>query len=144
VPRFARLNVIASVQPIHQPSDMFVADRTLGKRARWTYPFRSLLDSGAHLYFGSDCPVETLDPLRGIHAAVTRQNENGEPADGWYPEERISVPAAVSAYTRTAHPSDWVVLSRNIFEIPPREILETRVEYTIVGGNIVYAANQDA
>lgn len=144
VPRFARLNVIASVQPIHQPSDMFVADRTLGKRARWTYPFRSLLDSGASLYFGSDCPVETLDPLRGIHAAVTRQNENGEPADGWYPEERISVPEAVSAYTRTAHPSDWVVLSRNIFEIPPREILETRVEYTIVGGNIVYAANQDA
>jgi predicted amidohydrolase YtcJ len=119
---------------------MFVADRAIGKRARWTYPFRSLLDSGASLLFGSDCPVETLDPLRGIHAAVTRQNENGEPTGGWYPEERITVAEAVRAFTWTAHPADWVVLSRNIFEIPPDEILRTKVEYTIVGGKIVYSA----
>ena len=91
LPRFKELNVIASMQPVHQPSDMWVADRVLGKeRARWTYAARALQEAGATLAFGSDCPVEPLDPLPGIHAAVTRQNDKGEPAEGWYPEQRIS------------------------------------------------------
>lgn len=148
IPRFRQSNIVASMQPIHQPSDMFVADRLLGARGRYTYAFKSLLDSGATLWFGSDCPVETLDPMRGIHAAVTRQNERGEPTNGWYPEERLGVTQAVAAYyaPRPSQPpgqgpgalGDWVVLSDNIFEIPPAEILNTRVEFTFAGGNMVY------
>lgn len=155
VGRFRELNVIASMQPIHQPSDMLVADAVLGRdRAAWTYAFKSLLEAGATLAFGSDAPVERLEPLLGIHAAVTRQNEQGNPPGGWYPEQRISVADAVRAYTTGAaiasgdlqragtltvgKRADVIVLARNIFEISPQEILNTSVVYTISGGNIVY------
>ena len=150
LPRFKELNVTASMQPIHAPSDYRMAERLLGKRARYSYAFRSLLGAGAKLIFGSDCPVETLDPLAGIHAAVTRQRVDGDPAGGWFPEERVSVEEAVGAYTRPLRagsgqgengaPGDCVVLSQDIFSIPPREILETKIEYTIAGGQFVYAA----
>ena len=89
IPRFAALNVIASMQPIHATSDYKMADDLLGARARYAYAFKSLLNVGARLAFGSDCPVETLDPWVGIHAAVTRERANGEPRGGWYPEEKI-------------------------------------------------------
>lgn len=155
VERFRELNVIASMQPIHQPADMFVTDSLLGpERAAWTYAFKALQDAGATLAFGSDAPVERLEPLLGIHAAVTRQNEQGDPPDGWYPEQRISVMDAVRAYTLGAamasgdaaragslsigKRADAVVLSQNIFEIPPREILNTHLVYTISGGKIVH------
>ncbi len=155
LPRFAQLNVIASMQPIHQPGDMRVADKLLGpERARYTYALNSLRQAGATLAFGSDCPVERFEPLHGIHAAVTRQNEAGEPREGWYPAERLSVEAAVEGFTRGAalaagdgahagalkvgRRADALVLSQNIFEIPPREILQTQVEYTIVGGEVVF------
>jgi predicted amidohydrolase YtcJ len=95
--------------------------------------------------FGSDCPVETLDPLVGIHAAVTRERASGEPRGGWYPEEKLTVEEAVRAYSAPLHDGtlgDCIVLSRDIFAIPPREILNTRVEYTIVGGKIVYSAEE--
>jgi predicted amidohydrolase YtcJ len=154
--RFARLNVIASMQPIHQPSDMRMADILLGEgRARWTYAFNSLRNAGATLAFGSDCPVERFDPVKGIHAAVARQNESGDPPGGWFPEERLSVQAAVEGFTRGAaiaagdtlhsgsiaigHQADAVILSRNIYEIPPDEIRLTEVDYTIVGGEVVCA-----
>jgi len=156
VARFRALNVFASMQPLHQPSDMFVADALLGReRAAWTYAFKALLDAGATLAFGSDCPVEKLDPLLGIHAAVTRQNAAGEPAQGWYPEQRISVLDAVRAYTLGAAQSvgddmragsltvgkraDVVVWNENIFEIPAREILHVTVTHTLSGGQVVYA-----
>jgi predicted amidohydrolase YtcJ len=84
IPRFRALNVIASMQPIHATSDYKMADQLLGARARYAYAFKSLLNAGATLVFGSDCPVETLDPLAGIHAAVTRERANGEPRGGWY------------------------------------------------------------
>jgi predicted amidohydrolase YtcJ len=154
IPRLKELGIIASMQPIHATSDMMMADRYWGERARYSYAWRSLLDSGARLAFGSDCPVESLDPLMGIHAALTRQRASGEPEGGWYPQERISVAEAVHAYTlgaayasgeEMAHGSispgklaDLVVLSGDIFEIPPREILETKVVYTIFDGQIVY------
>ncbi len=157
VTRFRALNVFASMQPIHQPSDMFVADAVLGPtRAAWTYAFRSLLDAGAALAFGSDAPVEKLDPLLGIHAAVTRQNAQGEPADGWYPAQKISVMDAVRAYTLGAAQAggdemragalavgkrgDIVVLNQNIFELPAREIQHATVAYTLSGGQVVYSA----
>ncbi len=156
LPRFRALGVIASMQPIHATSDYKMADRFLGARARYAYAFKSLLNAGARVVFGSDCPVETLDPWAGIHAAVTRERADGEPRGGWYPEEKLSVeeavraylppPLAVAQFATVTSPvfdrggSDWIVLSQDIFEIPPREILSTRVEYTIVGGKIVYAA----
>lgn len=148
LPRFRELNVIASMQPIHATSDYRMADQLLGARARYSYAFKTLLSAGATVIFGSDCPVETLDPLAGIHAAVTRERKNGEPRGGWYPGEKLGVADAVRAYsTYPLTPSlsgkghgDCVILSQDIFTIPPREILNTRVDYTIVDGNIVYAA----
>jgi predicted amidohydrolase YtcJ len=153
--RFRELNVIASMQPLHQPADMFVADVLLGpERSAWTYAFKSLQDAGATLAFGSDCPVERIDPLWGIHAAVTRQNEHGLPENGWYPEQKVSVMDAVRAYTLGAarasgdepragsltpgKRADVVVLDHDIFRIPPHEILDTGVVYTISGGKIVH------
>lgn len=144
LPRFRALNVIASMQPIHATSDYKVADQLIGSRARYTYAFKSLLNAGATLIFGSDCPVETLDPLAGIHAAVTRERKNGEPRGGWYPEEKLAIDEAVQAYAdsplKPGGKADCVILSQDIFTIPPGEILNTQVDYTIVGGNVVYAA----
>ncbi len=138
LPRLGALGVIASMQPIHATSDYQMADEFLGARARYAYAFKSLLSTGARLVFGSDCPVETLDPFVGLHAAVTRERANGEPPGGWYPEEKLSVAEAVRAYIgaplRVGGLGDAIVLSRDIFTVPPREILATRVEWTIVGG----------
>lgn len=155
VNRFRELNVIASMQPIHLPSDMFVADAILGsERAAWTYAFKSLQDAGAVLAFGSDCPVERIDPLLGIQSAVTRQNADDEPAGGWYPAQEISVSDAVRAYTlgaaqaagaeqragslSTGKRADVIVLSEDIFQIPAREIRDTKLLYTVSSGNVVY------
>ncbi len=156
IPRFRALNVIAAMQPIHQTSDYKMVDQLIGARGRWSYAFKSLLNAGATLAFGSDCPVETMDPLVGIHAAVTRERASGEPRGGWYPDEKLSVEEAVRAYTVGAamaagetpaagmlaigSRADAVVLAENIFEIPAREILNVKVEKTVVGGNVVYAA----
>lgn len=156
VGRFRELNVIASMQPIHQPSDMYVAGALLGpERAAWTYAFKALQDAGATLAFGSDAPVERIEPLRGIHAAVTRHDAQGIPANGWYPEQKISVLDAVRGYTvgaalasGDAHRAgsltagkraDVVVLSHNILLVPPHEILDTEIVYTISGGKIVHS-----
>ena len=154
IPRFAQLGVIASMQPIHATSDMLIADRYWGDRCRTAYAWRSLLDAGAHLAFGSDCPIETLSPLAGIHAAVTRQRADGTPEGGWYPEQRLTVAEAVRAYTLGAayasgeesskgsitmgKLADLVVLSRDIFAIPLEEILETKVVATVLDGKVVY------
>ncbi len=155
VPRLARMDVIASMQPIHATSDMVMAERYWGRRCDMAYAWRSLLDGGARLAFGSDCPVETLDPLAGIHAAVTRRRADGSPGpDGWIPAQRLTVFQAVHAYTLGAayasgeahlkgslspgKLADLVVLSRDIFRIPPMEILDTSVDMTIFDGEPVY------
>lgn len=154
IPRFQELGVVASMQPSHCPSDMPVARRFWGERCRYAYAWRSILDAGALLAFGSDSPVEPLDPWASIHAAVTRQRADGSPEGGWYPEERISVEEAVRAYTLgpaltagEAHikgsieegkVADLIVLDRDVFQNSPSEILGTRVEMTILGGEVVY------
>mgnify|MGYP002153774483 CR=1 FL=1 len=154
IPRLKELGVVASMQPIHCPSDMLVARRLWGNRCRHAYAWRSILDSGALLAFGSDVPVETMDPWAGIHAAVTRQRADGTPQGGWYPEERLTVEEALWAYTMgpataagEAHlkgsieegkVADLIVLDRDIFQIPPEEIRGTQVQMTILGGEIVY------
>ena len=153
--RFAQLEVIASVQPIHATQDMRIADRYWGARSRYAYAFRSLWDSGAKLAFGSDAPVETPDVIQGIHAAVTRMRADGSPGgEGWYPEERLTVAEAVWAYTVGAAYAggaedrqgsvtpgkfaDLAVLSQDIFTIHPMAILETDVEATLFGGAFVW------
>ena len=141
IARFGALDVVACMQPIHATSDYKMADAFLGQRARCAYPFKSLLNAGATLKFGSDCPVETLDPLAGIHAAVTRERASGDPNGGWYPEEKLSVEETVRAYTMPLalnSNADCVVLSQDIFSLLPREILNSRVEQTVVGGEVVY------
>jgi predicted amidohydrolase YtcJ len=155
VSRFARLRVVASMQPIHAPSDMEMAQRGWGARCRWAYAWNSLLAHNTPLAFGSDCPVESLDPLAGIHAAVTRRRADGAPGpEGWIPEERVTVAQAVYAYTLGAayasgeiklkgsvtpgKLADLTVLSRDLFDAEPDEIPETEVMLTVFDGNIVY------
>ena len=151
IPRFARLGVIASAQPYHAVDDGRWAEKRIGPvRAQTTYPFRSLLDSGATLAFGSDWTVAPLSPLLGIHAAVTRQTNDGRNPEGWVPEQKIRVEEAVRAYTsvcayaefsegdkgtlEVGKLADVVVLSKDIFSIQPNEMPDTQVLYTIVGG----------
>lgn len=155
VPRLAQLNVVASMQPIHATSDMEMAERHWGRRCQFAYAWRSVLDSGACLAFGSDCPVETLDPLAGIHAAATRRRADGSSGPGgWIPAQRLAVTEAVHAYTLgAAHASgeihlkgsvtpgklaDMAVLSHDIFTINPMDILQVCVEMTIFDGEVVY------
>jgi predicted amidohydrolase YtcJ len=156
IARFARLGVVASMQPSHATTDMQVADRRWGTRCRsGGYSWRALLNAGAALAFGTDCPVESPNPLLGVHAAVTRQR-NGEPSEGWYPEQRLSVAEAIWAYTAgsaaaaglvhehgTIAPgklADLVVLSADPYAIPPPELADARVAMTIFDGQVVYAA----
>lgn len=154
LPRLAGLGVIASMQPLHATQDIVAADRYWRGRARYAYAWRGLLDSGARLAFGSDCPVETIDPLAGLYAAVTRQRADGTPAGGWYSEQRLSTPDAVAAYTTGAAYAggaervvgrlvpgmlaDVVVLTEDVFEPPPERILGSRVACTIMDGRVVY------
>lgn len=150
LPRFAELGVIASVQPTHATSDRDVADALLGERARLAYRTRELLESGALLAFGSDAPVEPLDPLSGIHAAVHRTADDREP---WHPEQGIDVADAVHGFTAggayavgderhrglllPGHMADLVVLDTDIIAHPDR-IAGARVEATMVGGRWVH------
>jgi predicted amidohydrolase YtcJ len=155
IPRLAQLGVIASMQPIHCTQDMLLADALWGPvRSAGAYAWRSLLDAGAVLAFGSDSPVEELNVMKGIHAAVTRRRADGSPGPaGWYPEQRISVAEAVYAYTAgaayasgeeaikgTLAPgklADLVVLSQDIFSIEPMAILDTEVVATLFDGQFV-------
>jgi predicted amidohydrolase YtcJ len=156
VARLGTMGVVASMQPIHCTSDMGMAERHWGRRCSGAYAWRSLLETGAVLAFGSDAPVEDPSVMRGIFAAVTRQREDGTPHQGWYPEQSLSVPEAAYAYTvGTAYASgeermkgsltvgklaDLVVLSQDIFNLPPQELLDVQVEATMLDGQLVYSA----
>jgi predicted amidohydrolase YtcJ len=155
IPRFAKLGVIASVQPYHAIDDGRWAEKRIGPvRIKTTYAFRSLLDSGATVVFGSDWFVAPLSPILGIHAAITRQTIDGKNPHGWIPEQRVTVEEAVRAYTlsgayaefaekskgtlEVGKLADVVVLSQDIFRSNEDEIRTTTVIYTIVGGRIIY------
>lgn len=151
IPRFARQGVIASVQPYHAIDDGRWAVKRIGhERLAGTYAFRSLIRSGAHVTFGSDWPVAPLDPILGVHAAVTRQTIDGANPDGWIPEEKVTAEEAMVAYTSanafagfqenltgTMAPgnlADIVVIDADISLMPPDRIRHCRVLRTFVGG----------
>lgn len=154
VPRFAQLNVIASMQPYHAIDDGRWAERYIGERIATTYAFRDLLDHGAHLAFGSDWFVAPPTPLDGIYAAVTRRTLDDKNPGGWVPAQKISVEEALRAYTAGAayaafdeqskgilaagYLADFVVLDRNLFEIPPERIRDANVDLTVVDGKVVF------
>lgn len=154
--RFKELNVVASMQPFHVIDDGRWAEGRIGaKRCASSYAFRSLLDAGATLAFGSDWPVAPLDVLGGIDAAVNRRTLGGKHPSGWFPEQRITAAEAVAAYTRgsafaagqekergsiaVGKFADFVVLSRDILDPAERDkIADTKVEMTVVGGKVVF------
>jgi predicted amidohydrolase YtcJ len=153
--RFKTIGVIASIQPSHCIDDMRWSERRIGRdRSKIAYNFKSFVDAGARIAFGTDWFVEPMNPMIGLYAAVTRQFPDGTPAGGWFPEERISMEQADeyytmgSAYAEFADTrkgsltegklADMVLLSQDLFTIPSREILKTVPVYTIVGGRIVY------
>lgn len=153
--RFRELGVIASMQPCHLLAEIRWTSTILGPEREYeAYAVNSILNSGAWIALGTDYPVEGLNPLRGIYAAVAREFEEGGPEGGWMPEEKISVEDAIRAYTLgsayaeyeehrkgTLVPgkfADVIVLSQDITQVPPGQILRTKVLLTIVGGKIVY------
>ena len=154
IARFGALDVIASMQPIHATSDRDLADRYWGpERATRAYPWRTLLDRGARLAFGSDAPVEPIDPLLGIHAAVARQRPGD--ADRWHPEEALTLDEAIAGYTsgaayamgaerdrgtlRVGMRCDATVVERDLAATPFTEWPGLRVTATVVGGEVVHA-----
>jgi len=154
IQRFARMGIVAAMQPTHATSDMYWAVDRLGKeRLNGAYAWRSLLDSGATLAFGSDFPVEEVNPMLGIYAAVTRQDTQGWPEGGWYQEQRVSREEAIRAFTLDAafagfmedevgslevgKRADFIVLDRDIMKVTEGEIFQIVVEQTWLDGKPV-------
>ncbi len=155
IARFGKLGVIASMQPYHAIDDGRWAEKRIGHdRARTSYAWRSILDAGAPLAFGTDWPVAPLNPLQGVYAAVTRATLDGKHPEGWFPEQRLTLEEALRAYTQgsayaafeenekgtiaSGKLADLVVLSEDLFQIPPDQIKDVQVATTIVGGKVVY------
>jgi len=155
IERFALQDIIASMQPYHAIDDGRWADKVIGTaRSRTTYAFRSLIDAGVRVTFGSDWYVAPATPLDGIYAAVTRSTLDGANPDGWVPRQKISVEQALRAYTsEAAYASfeedlkgrlkvgmlaDFVLLDRDLTAVSPHEIRNTQVLRTVVGGRVVY------
>jgi len=153
LPRFRELDVIASVQPSHVVADRYMADREWGERSSRAYPFKQLLSHGVKLAFGSDAPVDTPDPIYGIHCAVNRNYPGEDGSKTWHPTECLSVDEAVAAYTTDAayaagresmfgdlgpgKLADFVVLSQGLNDVPALGIHTCKVEATCIGGRFV-------
>jgi predicted amidohydrolase YtcJ len=156
IPRFARLNIIASMQTTHATSDMPWVPARLGpeRTHEGAYVWQRLLKTGVVLANGSDFPVEEPNPMLGFYAGLTRQSPDGQPAGGWMPEERLSRDEMLKAFTLSAayaaHAekdlgslevgklADLIVVDKNVMTVEPKEILTARVVFTIVGGEVVY------
>jgi hypothetical protein len=157
-PRLAQLDVVASMQPIHATSDMLMADRFWGpERSRLAYAMKTQLDFGARLALGSDAPVESANPFRGLHAAVTRRRADGSPSpEGWYPEQKLSMADAFAGFTLGAayaaymedrlgrlapnYLADLVVLEKDPFSCKPEELLSLESSATMLNGEWVYTS----
>ncbi|HNB57299.1 MAG TPA: amidohydrolase family protein, partial [bacterium] len=152
IQRFARSGTIASMQAIHIPEDIDAANRYWGARARWAYPFRSLLQSGATIALGSDVPIETCNVFEGMTAALCRTRRTSD--EVWYPEECMTREEIIYAYTvgaalasgeehlkgtlSSGKLADFMVLSQDIFSVQPEKIAGTKVQTMVIGGNVVY------
>ena len=153
--RFAELGAIASMQPSHETTDMRWAEARIGlERAKGAYAWNTFQKRGVRLAFGTDYPVEPVNPMRGLYACVTRELPEGGPPGGWQPQEKISLDDCIRAYTagsayaefeegkkgqiRPGQLADLIVLSADVTKIPPAQILKTEVLATYVGGRLVY------
>ncbi|HYC92667.1 MAG TPA: amidohydrolase [Thermoanaerobaculia bacterium] len=147
--------IIASMQPTHATSDMYWAEARLGpQRVKGAYAWRTILDARGRLALGSDFPVEEVNPFHGIYAAVTRQDQEGKPAGGWYPSQRLTLAEAIRGFTLDAayaafeeksrgtievgKLADFTVVEGNLYEMPATDLYKAKVRYTIVGGEVVY------
>ncbi len=157
IPRFAKLGVIASMQPTHATSDMGWAEQRVGpERVKGAYAWQRYLHSGARLALGSDFPVEQVDPRLGLYAAVTRQDRDGQPPGGWQPEQRLSAAEALRGFTGDAawagHDeaqvgtlqrglrADFVILDRDPLKVAADQLDDLKVLSTWVDGDMVYTA----
>jgi predicted amidohydrolase YtcJ len=155
IPRFAELGVIASMQPTHCITDKRFCEKRIGlERSKGAYAWRSLLDAGAKIAFGTDYSVEPLNPMEGLYAAVTRKDRKGEEGEGWFPEEKLTMEEAIRLYTlgaayaqfmedrkgmiKEGYLADIVITDKDLMTVPEDEIMKTTVDYTIVGGKIVF------
>jgi predicted amidohydrolase YtcJ len=158
MPRFGELQVIASMQPSHETNDSRWAELRIGpERAKGAYAWNSLEKAGAKLAFGTDYDVEPINPMRGLYACVTREALTGGPAGGWEPQEKLPLPDCIRAYTsgsayaefmdgkkgelKVGEFADFVILSRDLTKVPPKDFLTTDVLQTVVGGRTVYQKN---
>ncbi|MGD1973240.1 MAG: amidohydrolase [Desulfobacterales bacterium] len=156
LPLFHDLGVVASVQPVFIATDWEPADKRWGaERCRYAYAWKSLLQAGLRLQFGSDAPVETINPIYGIHAAVTRQTVTGDPQGGWFPEQRLSLEDCLTGFTAAAawstrredklgsiEPGKWAdltVYGRDLFDLPAETWPDVEIEMTVVSGEVVYS-----
>jgi predicted amidohydrolase YtcJ len=158
-PRFAKLNVIASMQPSHQTTDMRWAEDRVGReRIKGAYAWASMQKNGVRLAFGTDYDVEPISPFRGLYACVTRERPEGGPKNGWEPQEKISLEDCIRAYTsgsayaqfeegkkgelKAGEYADFIILSNDLTKVPPSQYTKTNVLRTVVGGRTVYQAVQ--
>ncbi|HEY4369327.1 MAG TPA: amidohydrolase [Steroidobacteraceae bacterium] len=154
IPRFGKLGIIASIQPTHATSDMNMAEDRIGpQRIKGAYAWRSLIDAGARLAGGSDFPVELPNPFLGLYAAVTRQDRDGKPPGGWYPQQKLTREEALRLFTIDAayaarmettvgslEPGKWadfILIDRDYFQVPESEIDDIEVKATYVAGKRV-------
>ncbi len=157
--RFKKHDLVASIQPTHATSDMNMAEDRVGpERIKGAYAWQKLFEAGAVVASGSDFPVELINPFHGLHAAVTRQNHQNQPAEGWYSNEAMSLEQALQSFTINAafaahaetysgsldvgKQADFIVVDQNIFNIKPQDIWKTQVLETWVGGKQVYLNKQ--
>jgi predicted amidohydrolase YtcJ len=155
IPRFAQLGVVASMQPTHCITDKRFAEKRIGlERCKGAYAWRKLLDADVNIAFGTDWPVEPIDPLEGLYAAVTRKDRAGEEGDGWFADQKLSMEKAIELYTsgaayaefmedrkgkiKVGYLGDIVIFKKNLMTIPPEEIMTSKVDFTIVGGKVVF------
>ncbi|MBR5640751.1 MAG: amidohydrolase [Firmicutes bacterium] len=153
--QFAKLNVLAHIQPAFIDDDIPIVEARVGRELTQTsYNWKTLQDSGVHIAGGSDSPVIDFSVMNGIYCAVTRQRLNGDPAEGWLPDQKLTVEEAVRAYTmggayasydervrgtiRNGKYADLVVLDRDLFAIDPEEIKDVKVDMTVLNGQVVY------
>ena len=147
------------MQPTHCISDKKFCEKRIGpERAKGAYAWKSLEDAGAVLAFGTDYQVEPLNPMEGLYASVTRKDRLGEAGEGWHPEQKITMTDAIKHYTlgsaysqfmedrkgmvKPGFLADIVILDKDLLTIPENEIMKTKVDYTIVGGKVVFASGK--